>query len=318
MKVNPTISVIIPVYNAAKTLNRCLNSIIAQDFKDFEVLLVDDGSTDDSGKICDEYRFKDERVKVFHKKNGGASSARNVGLDNAEGDYIVFSDADDYVESNWLSEFERNNKDVDIVISSFFMHHVSYGTKSFIYNCDTQQPSMATSLLISCGECGFLWNKCFKADVIRKYHISFNEDFKLYEDEEFVTNFMAYAKKVRFSNITTYHYNVADNFIQKYQKTETLQCLINIYNHLIGFIPKDRFFTTAYSAIIDRMLSSINIYYYERQYEKAYTYLKQVNEYEKQVGGLKLPMNRQNRFLFKNHVGATHFIWILLSIINKL
>ena len=74
MKVNPTISVIIPVYNAAKTLNRCLNSIIAQDFKDFEVLLVDDGSTDDSGKICDEYMFKDERLKVFHKKNGGASS----------------------------------------------------------------------------------------------------------------------------------------------------------------------------------------------------------------------------------------------------
>jgi glycosyltransferase involved in cell wall biosynthesis len=318
MKVNPTISVIIPVYNAAKALNRCLNSIIAQDFKDFEVLLVDDGSTDDSGKICDEYLVKDERVKVFHKKNGGASSARNVGLENAEGKYITFCDADDYVESNWLSEFERNNKDVDIVISSFFMHHVSYGTKSFIYDCDSQLPALAASLLVSCGECGFLWNKCFRADIIRKNHITFNEGYKLYEDEEFVTNYMAHARNVSFSSELTYHYFVANDFSKKYQKVETLPCVIQIYNHLLLFVPQDRFYMTAYSAIIDRMLASINIYYYRKQYGKAYNYLKELNDYKKKMCGIRLPINRQNRFLFKRNIVVTHFIWILLSLFNKL
>lgn len=131
MSTNPQISVIIPVYNAEKTLNRCLNSIIAQDFKDFEVLLVDDGSTDDSGKICDEYAAKDDRFKVFHKKNGGASSARNIGLDNAKGEYITFCDADDYTEANWLDVFISNIKDYDIVVSSFNQIEKKYRIKEF-------------------------------------------------------------------------------------------------------------------------------------------------------------------------------------------
>ena len=84
----PKISVIIPVYNAEKTLHRCIDSILAQTFSDFEVLLIDDGSKDKSGEICDEYARKDSRIKVCHKENGGVSSARNMGLDNAKGEWI--------------------------------------------------------------------------------------------------------------------------------------------------------------------------------------------------------------------------------------
>lgn len=87
---NPKISVIVPVYNAEKYLNRCIDSILAQTFTDFELLLINDGSKDKSGEICDEYSKKDIRVKVFHKENGGASSARNVGLDNARGGIYMF------------------------------------------------------------------------------------------------------------------------------------------------------------------------------------------------------------------------------------
>lgn len=87
---NPKISVIVPVYNAEKYLHRCIDSILAQTFADFELLLIDDGSTDKSGEICDEYADKDARIRVFHKANGGVSSARNVGLDNALGEYICF------------------------------------------------------------------------------------------------------------------------------------------------------------------------------------------------------------------------------------
>lgn len=95
---NPKLSVIVPVYKAEKYLHRCVESILTQTFTDFEILLIDDGSPDRSGEICDEYAKKDSRIKVFHKLNGGASDARNVGLDNAQGEYVCFVDSDDVVD----------------------------------------------------------------------------------------------------------------------------------------------------------------------------------------------------------------------------
>ena len=93
----PKISVIVPVYNAEKSLCRCIDSILTQTYQDFELLLIDDGSKDSSGAICDSYVAKDSRIKVFHKPNGGVSSARNLGIDNAQGEWLTFVDADDYL-----------------------------------------------------------------------------------------------------------------------------------------------------------------------------------------------------------------------------
>ena len=91
------ISVIVPIYNAEKHLQSCIDSILAQTFTDFELLLINDGSKDNSGSICDEYVIKDNRVRVFHKENGGVSSARNLGLDNAIGEWVTFVDSDDWI-----------------------------------------------------------------------------------------------------------------------------------------------------------------------------------------------------------------------------
>ena len=101
---NPKISIIVPVYNAEKYLHRCIDSILNQTFIDFEVLLINDGSTDSSGVICDEYAKKDSRIKVFHKRNGGVSSARNIGVVNMTGEYCIHCDSDDYMEYNLLEE----------------------------------------------------------------------------------------------------------------------------------------------------------------------------------------------------------------------
>ena len=97
---NPEISIIVPVYNVEKYLKRCIDSILNQSFTDFELILVDDGSTDNSGEIIDEYAIKDERIKVIHKENGGLSSARNVGIEYSKGNYIAFVDSDDYINKN--------------------------------------------------------------------------------------------------------------------------------------------------------------------------------------------------------------------------
>lgn len=112
------ISLIVPIYNVEPYLRKCLDSILNQDCGDWEALLIDDGSTDDSGRICDEYAQKDNRFRVFHKENGGVSSARNVGLNNAKGDWIWFVDGDDWIERNSVSVLSKTTESVncDIVI----------------------------------------------------------------------------------------------------------------------------------------------------------------------------------------------------------
>lgn len=109
---NPLISIIVPVYNVKKTLNKCVDSVLNQNFHDWELLLVDDGSTDGVGEMCDEYAIKDQRIKVFHKKNEGVSSARNVGLDKAKGKWITFVDADDCIYENVFEIIFSHDEDI--------------------------------------------------------------------------------------------------------------------------------------------------------------------------------------------------------------
>ena len=113
------ISIIVPVYNTEKYLDRCIQSILSQTYTDFELLLINDGSTDSSGAICDKYAEQDSRVRVFHKENGGVSSARNVGLDNAKGEWVTFCDSDDWVENCWLDTFVENSENTDLVVQGF-------------------------------------------------------------------------------------------------------------------------------------------------------------------------------------------------------
>lgn len=118
MKESDLISVIVPVYNAEKYLNRCVDSILSQTMTNFELLLIDDGSQDNSGRICDEYAEKDARVRAFHKPNGGVSSARNLGLDNAMGNWITYVDADDRCSCDYLEHLlSKVDDDTDLIIS---------------------------------------------------------------------------------------------------------------------------------------------------------------------------------------------------------
>ena len=122
MKEEKLISVIIPVYNVEKYLRRCIDSVINQTYKNLEIIIVDDGSTDNSSNICDEYTNKDSRVKVVHKENGGLSSARNVGIELAKGDLIAFVDSDDYIELEMYEKLKENmdKYDSDIAICQYY------------------------------------------------------------------------------------------------------------------------------------------------------------------------------------------------------
>ena len=108
---NTKVSIIVPLFNAEKFAKRCIESVLMQTFKNYELILIDDGSKDKTGEICDKYAEKDTRIKVIHKNNGGVSSARNTGLDMAKGEWITFLDADDWIEPNFLLIVDNNSND---------------------------------------------------------------------------------------------------------------------------------------------------------------------------------------------------------------
>jgi glycosyltransferase involved in cell wall biosynthesis len=208
----PNISIIVPVYNAEKYLHRCANSVLNQTFIDWECILIDDGSTDNSSKICDEYAKKDSRFHVIHKKNGGVSSARQLGLETAKGDYVIHVDPDDWVEPNMLEElcYKIIEDDADMVICDFFWNLPTEISVS------SQRPSAfdSKSIMIDFfseklhGSC---WNKLVRRDFIMTNHISFPAQLSIHEDLYFFTELLLNNIKVTYLDKAFYHYVIGEN-----------------------------------------------------------------------------------------------------------
>jgi len=209
---SPVISVIVPVYKAENYLHRCVDSILAQTFTDFEVLLVDDGSPDRSGEICDEYAQKDDRVRVFHKENGGVSSARNVGIDNAHGEYTIHADPDDWVEPNMLEELYKKaqEEDADMVICDFYMNKQS----KQIYK--SQCPTSLNDIQLIRKDFinklhGSTWNKLVRASCYKENNIRFNESISFCEDKLFILGILKHTNRILYLNQAFYHYDQLSN-----------------------------------------------------------------------------------------------------------
>ena len=204
------ISIIIPVYNAERHLHQCIESVIAQSFKDWETILVNDGSKDGSLAICQEYASKDSRIKVIDKPNGGPSSARNKGLDEAQGEYVYFMDADDWIEKNFLEVFfNENENSYDIIFQGFVREFPDDRVEeSFAMDADTSVMSKEEIICRLYKEhvYGWAWCKLFRREIIEKHHIRFDESLRLWEDELFTSEFLRYAENVRTVNNHLYHY----------------------------------------------------------------------------------------------------------------
>lgn len=189
---SPLISVIVPVYNAEKTLRQCVDSILGQDYSVFELLLIDDGSKDDSPAICDEYVVKDIRVKVFHKPNGGVSSARNLGLDNAQGEWITFIDADDYITEGYLDGVAEHDENILIKEYKKFDNTGVVACRRFdgILSIPAFSDFIIQYVTDSLLRCP--WAKFYKQSFIG--NLRFLTDMKIGEDAWFVFNYLAKCK----------------------------------------------------------------------------------------------------------------------------
>lgn len=209
---NPKISVIVPIYNAERSFMRCINSILAQTFIDFELLLVDDGSTDGCASICDEYATLDPRVRVFHKENGGVSSARNLGLDNARGEWVAFCDSDDYVLPEWLANYLEGDDGNVAIISQGMIAKKNPGTpeayeKRFLAGRSfVEDIPSALTLLFESGLGGYIGNKFYKHDLIESRKVRFREWIRYQEDEIFQYDYLRAGDKISYVDKAAYIY----------------------------------------------------------------------------------------------------------------
>lgn len=201
----PKVSIIVPVYNAERYICSCIDSITMQSMHDFELLLIDDGSTDESGRICDQYALKDSRIKVLHKRNGGVSSARNLGIDNAIGEYITFIDSDDWVEPNYLEDFFPVES-YDFITNYYIVH----GWQEWV-SCPTSNSNYDSSTFTDflSGDLHKMDNMCsrlFRKKVIDEHNIRFNTRISYSEDVLFVYTFILHASTIKTIGNPVYHY----------------------------------------------------------------------------------------------------------------
>lgn len=210
---NPVLSVIVPVYKVENFIGRCLNSIIAQTFTDWECIIVDDGSPDNCGKICDEYAQHDARIKVIHQKNGGLSAARNKGMEFVRGKFLTFIDSDDIIEPdtflNYMNYINSCDwvmigvKQVDLDLKPLNM--ISKISTKIISKVDNYENSLiaATRIWMMFGP---VWNKVYRTDIIKENKIEFISSKNILEDRIFNIEYAGYAKSVVIVPYIGYNY----------------------------------------------------------------------------------------------------------------
>lgn len=212
------ISIIIPVYNSEQYLRACIDSVLEQSYTDFELLLINDGSSDASGKICDEYALKDARVKAFHKENGGVSSARNLGLDHAKGEWVCFVDSDDFVSDVFLKEIiqELYSSQCDILIQpltrvvggEYHMEIMSHKNNKLQIEEFLKEFNVTIF--------GYVAGKAYRNMLLKSNKIKFDQDMTFGEDCDFFINYLNCCETVFMSNKSNYFYRqITDSLTRK-------------------------------------------------------------------------------------------------------
>lgn len=231
------LSVIIPVYNTGEYLRRCIESVLNQSFKNIEVILINDGSTDNSGDICDEYSINDSRVKVIHKENEGVSIARNIGLDKAKGQYIGFVDSDDWLDRDMYQSMINNaySNKADIVICD---SNTIYDKKRRVIDTisllnkskSIDSCSISKELLLNLA--GSVWRGIYKKKLINDNNIRFPEGLKLSEDRVFNILAIGYSNSIYYDKVCRYNRLVRNGSAINSYHEDFLSVLIGARYHI--------------------------------------------------------------------------------------
>ena len=242
------VSVIVPIYNKKSSLNKCIESIINQTFVDFELIIIDDGSTDGSGEICDSFSEKDRRIKVFHKKNEGVSAARNTGIEKSSGKYILFIDSDDWIEINTIevlvNSIKKFNSDL-VMCSISYDYYVDKKLDSNlikgisnINNYNVKELGNNFKELFE--KCNFLssCNKIFLANIIKENNIKYDTDCIIYEDFDFNLKVLDKSDRITIIPDILYHYIIQKNesILSRRNKINLVEDINKVTTSLITFL----------------------------------------------------------------------------------
>ena len=279
-KTSPAISIIVPIYNMEKLMRKCLDSILAQTFQDYECLLIDDGSKDGSPAICDEYAAKDCRFKAFHKVNGGLSDARNYGLVRAKGEYTIFFDPDDWVDVDCLKDMyaKAQKTDADMVICDFYEEN-GYRTKvskqipSSLYHKDVLKDVLIGRIM------GSTCNKLIRRSLYQTYQIEYPMGIYGCEDQYTMCKLLKNDIKVAYHPQAYYHYVYYGNGTQsRYYDENTYEMDKRIVQMFVDLFDEQDMIRLAYARKISylvghafingkRFFSNRQFVYEFRQYE---------------------------------------------------
>lgn len=271
---NKLISIIMPVYNAEKYLNRSIKSIMNQTYNNIEIILVNDGSTDNSLEICTSYQEKDKRIKLINQENKGVSFARNKGIDEATGDYIMFIDSDDYIEKNMIEDMvaKITKDDIDLVISGIKMNYIrkgqvvgeeKYQLKDKMYSIEEMLNDILIDidLICICGPCC----KLYKTEILKNSKIKFTNEFTMGEDTWYNLDYIdaCTGEVVTMSNI---YYNYMrenpDSLFTKYHD-DYIKVTEKVYNKFLN--------------LLERKSNSETVDRYEKNYIFNLVYANSIN-----------------------------------------
>ncbi len=253
MNIHSKVSIITPVYNAEFYLSKFFESIKLQTYQNYELILINDGSTDRSGDLCDAYANQDDRVKVFHTRNGGVASARQRGVDHASGLFSIHADPDDYLDPDGIEYLVTNIGDNDIIIAGFFRE---LGTRT-VYESFLSSSTSRTDLIKALFERklhGALWNKLVRHELYRKANIRFVEGINFCEDQLVFLQLLCATEKIAFTNKAFYHYVVneqsitrdksknffekVDQYLDEVDKFDSIPSHLKELNHLFFKVDK--------------------------------------------------------------------------------
>lgn len=286
------ISVIVPIYNAEKFIKKCVKSILCQSFTNFEVILVDDGSSDASPSICDAFAKKDLRVKVIHKKNAGVSAARNTGIQAATGKFICFIDADDWYEKDALQilYLAQQVNDADLIYAD--VYNVNKKKKCYVHvfgkPFDLNGKDICYKLQLACVGYGYkpfpqkgwsisgvgsVWNKLYKTEIIKNNNLGYYFDTdEIYEDNLFTISYLNYADKVCYVNKPIYNYRqTSSSSIHRFRPQRRETSLKVFENTKALFNVKDKAFQKAFNILVIRQISEmLRVYFFNSQNDKSF------------------------------------------------
>lgn len=230
-QIKPLISVIVPIYNAESTLRKSVDSVLNQTITDYEVILVDDGSTDASSVICDEYESNNKLVTVIHQPNGGLSDARNKGIAKAKGKWVTFVDSDDWIESSYIENFVLHLENKDLVIQGYQYDSARQGIVRY-KDFETYSPEVVLNHLFDTKESlpGVTVDKLYNREIIVNNHLLFNTEIHFAEDAIFFFEYLKYVSHIGVQSTIGYHYVYTDKGLTgKRHPTEYYLRILDIF-----------------------------------------------------------------------------------------